>query len=236
MRPGALCRVLFDDGIRYLGVVTSSPAIGVCNIEFEDGTSIRAVLPDDDIAESTREDALQEWKHVQTMLASLPSYQETQADPWWCAYSLLHPLERGELGVPVPKNWRRVRILLPKPASESRDLQQEAPAASPSIREEKGATENLSKTAHSCHAVTGDQAMQPRLVAQGITVKVKEGGGGGRGRRGTDSEGNDGIQYRLPPTATKESIRALKDNGCLTPYVCEVGLCVRKCMHAFVRI
>ena len=82
----------------------------------------------------------------------------------------------------------------------------------------------------------GTRKSDPRNTDHGVLIEDVAGGGGGRGRRGTDSEGNDGIQYRLPPTATKESIRALKDNGCLTPYVCEVGLCVRKCMHAFVRI
>ena len=73
---------------------------------------------------------------------------------------------------------------------------------------------------------------------KGIHVRTRDvAGGGGQGRgRVRGREGHDRIRYRLPPTATKHSIQALKDNGCITPFVCEVRLSIRTSarMHTLV--
>ena len=122
LRTGDLCRVLFDDGIKYLGVVTGKDAEnGESIIVFEDGEEHRVVLPDPDVFEATIDDALAELEKAQG---------DTQT-PWWCAHPIVHPFEDGEFDMEVPEHWSRVLIRPPvKPQRSSRSRQKAKQTAS----------------------------------------------------------------------------------------------------------
>jgi hypothetical protein len=127
LRAGDLCRVLFEDGVKYLGVVTEKdPEIGEFVILFEDGEEHRVVLPDPDVFEATRDEALVEWEET---------HGESKTIPWWCAHCIAHPVEDGEFDVDVPENWSRVLIRPPvKPkrsSSKSRKKSKEAASSDP---------------------------------------------------------------------------------------------------------
>jgi hypothetical protein len=119
LHVGDLCRVLFDDGIRYLGVVTGKDLeTNESIIVFEDGEEHRVVLPDKDVFEASRDEALAQW---------VEEHGETKAAPWWCAHPIVHPFEDGEFDVDVPDNWSRVLIHPPvKPKRKSGKSQKKA--------------------------------------------------------------------------------------------------------------
>jgi len=119
LRTGDLCRVLFEDDIKYLGVVTGKdPDNDETVIVFEDGEEHRVVLPDPDVYEATRDDALAEWEETN---------DESKNIPWWCAHLIVHPFEDGELDIDVPENWSRVLIRPPvKPKRSSNKSRQKA--------------------------------------------------------------------------------------------------------------
>ena len=125
LHVGDLCRVLFDDGIRYLGVVTGKdPECNESIIVFEDGEEHRVVLPDKDVFEASRDEALAQW---------VEEHGESKPIPWWCSHPIAHAFEDGELDIDVPENWSRVLVRPPvKPkrsSSKSRKKAKEAASA-----------------------------------------------------------------------------------------------------------
>ncbi len=125
LRSGDLCRVLFEDGIKYLGVVTGKDAeTGESVIVFEDGEEHRVQLPDRDVFEATLEEALAEWhdEHGDSM-------------PWFCAHPLGHAFEDGEFETEVPDNWSYVRICPPKKPKRASSKRRKAAAAATDVVE-----------------------------------------------------------------------------------------------------
>ena len=108
LRVGDFCRVLFDDGIMYLGVVKEQDAdTGEVVIVFEDGEEDRLILPHKDVFEASLHDALVEWEGAHG------TDSDSNVVPWWCCHAIAHSIEAGDLGIPIPKNWSRVLIRPP---------------------------------------------------------------------------------------------------------------------------
>jgi len=121
LRSGHLCRVLFEDGIKYLGVVTGQDAeTAEFVIVFEDGEEHRVQLPDSDVFEATVEEALAEWHE---------EHGDSEPVPWFCAHRLGHALEDGEFETEVPDNWSYVLICPPKKPKRASSKRRKAAAA-----------------------------------------------------------------------------------------------------------
>ena len=117
LRTGDFCRVLFEDGIKYLGIVTGKDVeTEEVVIVFEDGEEHRVVLPDRDVFEASIEDALAEW---------VDEHGETKF-PWFNAHKLGHTLEDGEFDTEVPENWSRVILCPPKKPKRASSKRQRA--------------------------------------------------------------------------------------------------------------
>ncbi len=111
---GSLVRVLFDDGVKYLGKISKKDERRArFVIVFEDEEEHSLPLPHADVEPADAGREMEEWE--------AQAGWEEGAVPWWCDTPTAHSLEAGEFNVPVPQAWRRLVIKPPeRPAGSDR--------------------------------------------------------------------------------------------------------------------
>ena len=142
---GSLVRVLFDDGVKYLGkIARKEDATGHFVISFEDGEEHVLPLPHADVEHADALIEMEQWEEEKRVKSHRGG--RVRAVPWWCDTPTAHPLQDGDSDGAGPLLWRRVVIKPPvKPraikkrtvkaadaapagCSESGDVMKEEPA------------------------------------------------------------------------------------------------------------
>ena len=199
---GCLVRVLFDDGVKYLGKVAQKDAsTGIFTIVFEDGEKHLLPLPHADVELADTQGAIEEWEAEEQSM--MQGKRKLIPVPWWCNTPTMHSLE-ADPDFPAPLRWRRLVIkppAKPKGPRKRRVCKAEEPSASLSANE--AVQESVLEEAHPLLAdqsVQGEK-METEGAAQGVMGKHR------RKRQPTKDRDIDyerGAQHNaLPAVSTK---------------------------------